>query len=53
MIAGIEMACEVKLKSIFGAGALSVNDATAASLVASTNNTRAFVLISSASSSSS
>ena len=40
MIAGIEMACDVKLKSILGAARSKVNDATEASLVASTNNTR-------------
>ena len=45
------MACEVKVKSIFGAARSSVNDVTAASLVASMNNTRPLVLISSASSS--
>ena len=51
MIAGIEMACDVKLKSILGAARSKVNDSTEASLVASMNNTRSLLLISSASSS--
>lgn len=53
MTAGIEMACDVKVKSILGTARCTVNEVTASSLVASTNSTRLLVLMNSASSSSS
>lgn len=51
MTVGTEMACEVKLTSIFGTARSRVNEVTVSSLVASTNSTRCLVLMTSTSSS--